>query len=180
MSQLKNVKVLTTCALLLALATILGFFKIPITQLIEIRFSSLPIAFGGAMFGPGIGALIGALSDILQYLVKPTGPYFPGFTISSLVGGIIFGLVLKIKNGKIALVKILIAQLLYTVFVGLIINTFNLYLLYGDPAVSGVTGYFAYMLTRLPKEAIMYPINSAILYGISRIIPFGKIDTIIK
>ena len=180
MSQLKNVKVLTTCALLLALATILGFFKIPITQLIEIRFSSLPIAFGGAMFGPAIGALIGALADILQYLVKPTGPYFPGFTISSLVGGIIFGFTLRIRNGRITIFKCMVAQLLYTIIVGLLINTLNLYILYGDPTTQGVAGYFAYMATRLPKEAIMYPINTGILYAITRVIPWGRIDFIRK
>ena len=165
MKKLKNVKTLTTCALLLALATILGFFKIPITQIIEIRFGSLPIAVAGALFGPAVGGIVGAISDVLAFFVKPTGPFFPGFTISSAVGGVIFGLMLYSKDRKPSVLRIFIAQLVYTVVVGLLINTFNLYYLYGDIS-AGVAGYFAYMGTRLLKEVIMLPINTILLIAV--------------
>ena len=60
MSKLKNTFTLTTAAMLLALGIILGMLKIPINQFIEIRFGSLPISIGGAIFGPGVAAAIGA------------------------------------------------------------------------------------------------------------------------
>ena len=75
MQKLKNVRVLTVSAFLVAIATVLGFFKVPITELIEIRFQYLPIAVGGAMFGPAVGGVIGMLADVLGYLVKPTGAF---------------------------------------------------------------------------------------------------------
>ena len=165
MKKLKDVRVLTTCALLLALATILGFFKIPITQIIEIRFGSLPVAVAGAFFGPVLGGIIGALSDVLGYLVKPTGPFFPGFTISTAVGGVIFGMILYSKDHKPSLLRIFIAQLVYTIVVGLLINTLNLYFLYGNVS-AGISGYFAYMSTRLLKEIIMLPINTLLLAAV--------------
>ena len=46
------------------------------------------------LFGPGVGGAVGALSDILGYAVRPTGPYFPGFTVTAALSGVIFGLLL--------------------------------------------------------------------------------------
>ena len=100
MSNLRNTKVLTAAALLTAIGIIAGFFKIPITNLIEIRFASIPIAAAGALFGPGIAAIVGILTDIGGFLVKPTGPYFPGFTISGAVSGLIYGIMLHRKDNN--------------------------------------------------------------------------------
>ena len=83
MSGLKNVRVLTGAAMLLAIAVILSFFKIPLTEVMEIRFANIPVAVAGMLFGPGVGGAVGALSDILGYAVRPTGPYFPGFTVTA-------------------------------------------------------------------------------------------------
>ena len=139
MEKLRNTKTLTLAAMLVAIGIVLGFFKIPISQIIEIRFGSLPIAVAGMSLGPGIAGIIGAIIDVLGYLVKPTGPFFPGFTISGIVSGLIFG---------IAFV------------VGIIMNTFWLDLLYIK------AGYFTTLIARLPKELIMLPINIVMLYVI--------------
>ena len=74
MSKLKDVRTLTMTAMLVAIGILLGFFKIPITELIEIRFIALPIAIAGALCGPGLGAVVGILIDVGAFIVKPTGP----------------------------------------------------------------------------------------------------------
>ena len=154
MSKLKNVRVLTTTSMMIAIAIILGFFKIPITNVIEIRFSQIPIAMESALFGPILGAIVGALADIGGYIVKPTGPYFPGFTISGLVSGLIFALVLYKK--EISLKRVLLAEILYTLIVGLGFNTLWLSILYGNT-------FWAFLMMRLAKELIMIPINTALM-----------------
>ena len=148
MSKLKNVKVLTTVAMLLALATVFGFLKVPITNLIEIRFGFIPIAIGSALFGPAVGGVVGGLADILGYLAKPTGPFFPGFTISSIVSGIIFGVILHGSKGfkgdnKSLVIRIFAAELVNTLIVGLLINSYNLSFLYGTPFVATMTARIA-------------------------------------
>ena len=50
MSKLRDIRVLTTAAMLVAISIVLGFFKIPITQLIEIRFSFLANAMAGSLW----------------------------------------------------------------------------------------------------------------------------------
>ena len=158
MKKLFNTKTLTIAAMLTAIGIILGFFKLPITQLIEIRFGSLPVALAGMMFGPGVAGIVGALIDIGGFLVKPTGPFFPGFTISGVVSGIIFGVMLHGK--KCTVTRILMTQAIHTFIVGIIMNSFWLNLLYLK------NGYLAAIIARLPKELIMIPVMSVLLYTV--------------
>ncbi|WP_044936343.1 folate family ECF transporter S component [Pseudobutyrivibrio sp. LB2011] len=164
MKKLTNTKTLTAAAMLSALGIVLGFFKIPINQLIEIRFGALPVEMAGQLFGPAVAGVVGGITDIGGYLVKPTGPFFPGFTFSSIVGGIIFGLMLH--NKKITFARVLATQVVYTIVVGIILNSYWLDVLYFQ------NGYFATIMARLPKELIMIPIMSVIYYSIVK--AFGR------
>ncbi len=135
-------------------------FKIPINQFIEIRFGSLPISIGGALFGPGVAAAIGALSDIGGYLVKPTGPFFPGFTISGLISGLIFGFFFYKKT--LTWTRILAAEVVNTVVVNLLLNTYWLMTLYGT------TTYMPLLISRLPKEIILTPVMTVIMVAVMK------------
>ena len=155
MKKLKDVRVLTSAALVLAIAIALGFFKIPITQLIEIRFDTLALATAGQMFGPTVGLMIGALSDLGGFLIRPTGPFFPGFTISAAITGLIFGFMLYGK--KVSLLRVVLAKLIHTLLVGMLLNSFWLSMLYGN-------AFPLVFLGRLPKELVMFPIQTAMIY----------------
>lgn len=158
MNKLRDTKTLTVAAMLTAIGIILGFFKLPINQLIEIRFGSLPICMAGMLFGPGVAGIVGALVDIGGYLVKPTGPFFPGFTISGIIGGVIFGLMLHKK--RITFLRVLMTQIVYTLVVGVIMNSYWLSLLYLKD------GYLAAIVARLPKELIMIPVYTVLIYSL--------------
>lgn len=162
MKKLKNVRVLTVSAFLVAIATVLGFFKIPITELIEIRFQYLPIAVGGAMFGPAVGGVIGMLTDVLGYLVKPTGAFFPGFTITSILSGIIYGVFFYKK--KITIPRIIAAELAETIVCSLILNSINLSILYGN-------AFSVVVASRLLKVLIMFPVDTIILTVVLKAVP---------
>lgn len=157
MNKLRDTKTLTLAAMLTAIGIILGFFKLPINQFIEIRFGSLPVAMAGMLLGPIPAAVVGALVDIGGFIVKPTGPFFPGFTISGIVTGLIFGFALY--NKKPSVLRVFVAQVIYTIVVGLGMNTYWLSLLYLK------NGYIAALIMRLPKELIMIPVYT-ILYVI--------------
>ena len=153
----RDIHVLTNAGLLTAAAIVLGFFKIPLTDIIEIRFASLPVAIAGYLFGPVIGGAVGALSDLGGYFLKPTGPFFPGFTITSMVSGIIFGLMLH--GRKPTLQRILAAQIVYTVICGILLNSIWLSMLYGN-------GFIAVLSARLVKELVMIPVQTLMLAAI--------------
>lgn len=155
-SSLKNTRVLTTCALLVAIGVILGFFKLPITNVVEIRFQGLPIAVAGAFFGPALGGVVGGLVDVLAYVVRPTGAYFPGFTITSIMTGMIFGAFL---HREVTLPRVLAAQCAKTLVCGILLNSLWLSMLYGN-------AFTAVLAARVVKEVVMIPIDTAILMAL--------------
>lgn len=152
-SQKNMIRRLTVSAMLLATSVIFGFFKIPLSQVSEIRLQFLPVAVEGMLFGPLYGGILGGLSDILCYIVRPTGAFFPGFTLSAILQGVIYGLILK-KDQSLG--RILIAQGLDTVIVSLILNPLWLVIMYGN-------GFIALFTARIIKVLIMFPINIVLL-----------------
>lgn len=43
------------------------------------------------LFGPVVGSVFAGTMDILKYLIKPTGAFFPGFTLIAMLAGLIYG-----------------------------------------------------------------------------------------
>lgn len=88
-------------ALLVAISVILTrFFSVvvPIAGLPSLRvgFGVIPIMISGIFFGPSLGFLTGVVADLIGVLVHPVGPYFPGFTLSSGLFGLLTGLFFQI------------------------------------------------------------------------------------
>ena len=159
MREIRNVRVITLAAMLTAVAVILGFFKIPITSLIEIRFQSIPVKLAGMLMGPFVGGTVGILTDVLSYLVRPTGAFFPGFTITSLVTGVIFALFLYKK--PFSMFRVAMAELTTGLLCSMLLNTLWLSILYKTP-------YLTTFMARLPKELVMLPINILIICLVSK------------
>ena len=170
MSGLRNIKTLTIAGMLTGIAIISGFFKIAVSDILEIRFSTLPIAVAGALLGPGVAAIVGAAGDIGAFLIRPTGPYFPGFTLSGALTGLIFGLCLYKKDGSSpGLLRVAVGVMINTVFVNLLLNSLWLTMLYGKG------GLFAVLSVRFLKEIIMIPVNIILIMAIT-----GPVCSILK
>lgn len=67
---------------------------------LRINLNSIPIILSGLFLGPIPGFVIGVLSDLLCYVIKPNGPLFLGFTLSSGLTGLIPGLLWKYLKNK--------------------------------------------------------------------------------
>ncbi len=164
--ELKDLRNLVTAAMLLALAVILGFYRIQLTEYVRIGFDNVAKELAGMLFGPGVGCIMGALSDILAYIVKPTGAYFPGFTVSAAVAGIIYGTVLYKK--PLSIQRVILANVLVTLIVNLGLNTYWLTMMYGN-------SFAALLPARIIKQFIMVPIDVAIYYTVAKILLRAKV-----
>lgn len=51
------------------------------------RFVAFPIILSGFVLGPRAGFWVGAISDIFGWVLFPSGPYFPGFTLTQGLTG---------------------------------------------------------------------------------------------
>ena len=73
--ELKDIRALATTAMFLAIAVVLGFYSLQVTDFIKISFSFIADEMTGMMFGPVVGAVMGAAADLVKYLVHPTGAF---------------------------------------------------------------------------------------------------------
>ncbi|WP_066506510.1 folate family ECF transporter S component [Abyssisolibacter fermentans] len=117
-------KVLVVASLLTGLSIILTrFFSVivPLAGLpaLRIGIGSIPIIISGILFGPFAGGLTGIVADLVGCMVNPQGTYFPGFTLSAALYGIIPGLIYTMiikKKIRFNFLYINIGSMLFLVF----------------------------------------------------------------
>lgn len=90
--ELRKTKVMAVAAMLIAIGVILGLFSVQLTEFIRIGFSGIPNELASMLFGPVVGGIMGGIGDILKFLIKPTGPYFFGYTLNAMLGPVIYGI----------------------------------------------------------------------------------------
>ena len=87
----KSKKIILSALLLSILLVLSRFLSIKSTFLV-ISFSFIPMMLAGIYLGPWYACLICALGDLIGALLFPFGAYFPGFTVSSGLMGLVYGL----------------------------------------------------------------------------------------
>lgn len=112
----------------------------------RISFSFVAVVINGALLGPLTAGLSGAVADVIGFIIKPTGPYFPGFTISAVLVGLVYGLFYYKK--EINLTRIILASAIVTLGINLCLNTYWIHLLIGAP-------YLSLLIGRLPFALVM-------------------------
>lgn len=166
-----NIKAMTLGALFVAMGVELSFVRIPLSSVTEITLTGLPMAAGGFVLGPWMGFVIGVLIDIIGFFAAPKGAYFPGFTLSNGLVGMIYGLLLYhnfwekrerkipvLSRGNTGLVlRIITAHLIKTLTISLGLNCIWLSVFYG-------MSFKAVFITSLPKELINFPIEVFLIY----------------
>ena len=158
--EFRELRVLTACGLLAALAIVLNYTTtINIGPTIKIGFSGLPNQLAAYLFGPAVGMIFGGVLDVLKWALRPDGAFFPGFTLSAMIGGAIYGMLLYKKPVKIW--RVLLAHFLINAFVNVGLNTFWLVLLYEKSAS-------VILPARITKNLVMLPIDTVITYVMLR------------
>lgn len=156
LAELKVTKNMVICAFMAALAIVLSYTtSIEIGPYIRVGFSGLPNRIVEFLFGPVIGCIFGGTLDILKYFLKPSGPFFFGFTFDAMLAGILFGSLVYKKPLK--LWRVVLAEFLIKLIVNCGFNTLWISLLYGK-------GFMVLLPARVLKNAVMLPIDSAIVF----------------
>lgn len=157
LSKLQN---LVLCAAFGAISIILGSLSISIGNTLKIGFGSIPNQFVAALFGPVTAGLFAGTMDVVKFILKPTGPFFPGFTIDAILAGIIYGCFYyePMKKGKkISFRRIFLAEAVVALFINILLATYWLSILYGK-------AFLAMLPARAVKNALATPINSMLFF----------------
>ena len=152
--NISTVKKIVYMAVFIAITSILSrFFAIQL-EILKITFSFIPIALAAMLSGPIYGGLVAGIEDLIGDILFPKRPFFPSFTLSAVLVGIIYGLILYKKPKTIG--RFIVASTLIAVIVNIILNTVWLMILYNK-------GFIALASTRIIKAIIMIPIEVIML-----------------
>lgn len=134
-TRLKNVKVLTLSAMMIALSAVIGYVckTIPALDLgsgLRITFENLPIIIAGIMFGPVVGGCVGCIADLLSCLFSGQAP-LPWILVGSISVGVVAGVSSKFIVRKNGFLKLVVSELLAHLVGSMIIKTIALYTIFG-------------------------------------------------
>ncbi len=166
---------LAIAAMLLALSVVLGYFaNISIsflgTNTIKIGFNVVPIVIAAMLYGPVTAGIIGGLSDIIGYILAPMGGYIPGFTISMILVGIVYGIAFYKED--VRLPRIIITEFIVTIFINILLGVTWFVVFYGMPYDKALTVRGIKEIFDLPLSIV---INFFAFRFISKIPEFKKI-----
>ena len=150
----RSLRVMCMCALCMALSVILGYFYVPITDGLTIRFTYLATAMASLVAGPIGGLLYGFTVDILDFFMHPGFSFFFGYTLSAMAGAFFYGFFLY--RPKITILKLILCRLCVNYIVDVGMGALWSSMLYSK-------GYIYYVTTSLFKNTVMLPIEVAVM-----------------
>lgn len=166
-----KIRTITAAAMFGAISVVLGYFSIEVGSFLKIGFSTIANQFVYYLFGPVVGGVFGGALDILKYLIKPTGAFFPGFTLGAMVGGVIYGSILYKR--PISLLRVLAAEFTASVVCNMLLGTLWLSILYGK-------GFMALLPMRVVKNLIQFPLNALLFYSIGKTLEAAGVFRVLK
>ena len=184
-AELKDIRCIVVTALLIALDLAIKSVTITVMPDLKVSFAFLAKASIGMLYGPTVGFISGAMSDLISFAIKPTGTFSPLFTLVESVGAMLYGLFLyKLKlsrteihdksltkqNAK-QILRIVLAKLSVVIVCNLILTPLALVVTNSLEAGELVFGSVLVKYpARLLKNAIQFPVDCVMLIGVLPIV----------
>ena len=164
MALFGSLKVMTMSAMLCAMSVVIGIFCKSFLNfgggLFRVTFENLPILLSGIMFGPAVGGLIGAATDIVSYFMS--GQVYPInllVTLGAASVGLVSGFFSKYVFKKQRYAKIVISSALAHIVGSMIIKPIGLFTFYGWAVLWRVPLYFVIAPLEIILICLMYRNN---------------------
>lgn len=164
---MSKTKKIVLSAMLLALLIVLSRFLSIKTPIVVISLSFVPIMMAAIWLGPKYSLLIAALGDLIGAILFPFGAYFPGYTLSQLLTGLIYGIFLykkpeqEISDGKF-IIKLIISSVLVLGLIGILLTSLWVHITAGK-------SYVAVMAGRITTQVIMLPIQVITIFTLEKL-----------
>lgn len=154
--QLRSVRALVLAANIVAVRVVLTVFSVPlpIGESLYVSLQFLFDALGSLIYGPVVGVLSGAVTDILAYLIAPRGPYFFPFTLTEMLGSLIYALFLF--RARVSIPRAVLPKLTVNAVINILLTPVFLSMMYGKAI--GI-----YLIPRIAKNLCLLPLESLLL-----------------
>lgn len=148
---------MTIAAMLTAMSVVIGIFCKSFLNfgvgLFRVTFENLPILLAGIMFGPAVGGVVGAASDIVSYLMTPQAyPINLIVTVGATMMGVISGTLSHYVFKKRGRARIIVSAAIAHIICSMIIKPIGLYSYYG-----------ALVLWRIPLYLVIAPLEITLI-----------------
>ena len=162
-AQLKDVRMITIAALVVALRIVVKFIKIPLAPGLNISLDAYVNSLGSVVYGPVVGLLVGAISDVLGCIVTgQMGEYFLPFILVEMMSSFIFGLFFWKR--KIGLSRAVVAKFTVNFICNILMTSvFMKWMYYIYYGVERAEAYNIINGVRIVKNLIMFPLEATII-----------------
>ena len=154
MSKKNTTQRLIIMAFLIAISVVLTRFCSINTPILRIGFGFMPCAIMGIMYGPLWAGAGYAIADVLGMMIFPNGAYFPGFTLTAFLTGVVYGLFYH--NREITIKSSILPNLIVSFVLNLVLDTVWLMILMGQ-------GFLVLLPTRIIKCVVMFAIQVVLI-----------------
>ena len=157
-----TLKLVVFAALMIAMTRALSLIpSIPIAHT-HLSFGFLARSLCALVCGPILGLIFGFSEDILGFILQPSGDFFPGYTISTMAGVLVYALCFY--RAKITVWRLVLANLLVNVLVNAFMGSFWTMM----TRQGGYWGWFTVslwknLITIIPKALLLYIFFQALL-----------------
>lgn len=152
--KLSNTRWLALIASFIALKIGMSFFSIPVGENLYFSMTFLVVALEAMLIGPAAGMVSGAVTDLIGYFINPMGPWFPGYTLTAMLGEFVYGCFFYEK--EIRWRHIIGAKIITSYGVNVLLGSLWSAMLYGK-------GYLYYAAKSLIKNTVLLPFQIALL-----------------
>jgi len=163
-SQLGRAKILVAAALLLALEVILGLIIIRAPLMaynLQIKFTYLATSAVGVVCGPVVGMVYGVAVDLVDIMLHPEFGFFPGYTLSSFLCGLFYGLFLY--RAKITLPRVLLCKLSVNLLINVCLGSLWSAIMMGK-------AYIFYFSASIVKNMILWIPESLLIFAFLKLL----------
>lgn len=166
--EMKKLKSLVMMGILVAFCIAVEPLTLVITPDLMIRWSFVFIAIAGFMFGPVSAGLAAVAVDIINFMLFPKGAFFPGYTVSALLGGLIYGIFLyrrKVRSWGFIVLAVA-CKTVINVGINICLNTYW-------TTFFSEKSWIVLLPTRIIKNIALLPVECviiiAVLFAVDRI-----------
>ena len=154
-----SARMLAVCAMFIALRVAIGALFIPVGENLRIYFTYAVTALGASIYGPLMALAEGFVSDVLGYFIAPSGGFFPGYTLSAMLGSVTYALFFY--QQKQSLARIFLCRMTVNIVVNILIGSVWSAVLYGK-------GYIYYVSKSIVKNIVLLPVEALVMYTVFR------------
>ena len=158
--ELKRPRTLAFAALMIAACGALAQIPaIPIgDQGLEVTWGFLARSVCGMVCGPVTALVFGFAEDTISFLIHPTGAYFPGYALTTMLGTMLYALWLyRVKFTPVSLPLRVLGAKLCTNALNVVLGSLWSTILYGK-------GYLVRLTASLVKNTLMLPVQTVMLF----------------